>query len=98
MDELQIMLDDAAKPENSMGGLITFGHYPLSTVLAPGKGGISALIGNAGATAYLRLTYFTTLAGVNFCSIIFDIIHGRKLNIPRANLIKVLRYYEEIVI
>ena len=48
------MLDDASKPEHSMGGLITFGHYPLSTVLTPGDGGISAVIGKAGASAYLR--------------------------------------------
>ena len=54
MQELQEMLEDASKPEHSMGGLITFGHYPLSTVLTPGNGGISAIIGKAGASAYFR--------------------------------------------
>ena len=54
MHELTEMLEDAAKPEHSMGGLITFGHYPLSTVLTPGNGGISAILGSAGASAYLQ--------------------------------------------
>ena len=54
MDEVEHMLEEASKPENSQGGLITFGHYPLSTVLTPGRGGISAVIGRVGALAYLR--------------------------------------------
>ena len=43
-------------------------------------------------------TYFTTLAGVNFCKLIIDIVEGRELDIPEPKLIKVLRYFEEIVI
>ena len=54
MDEVEDMLETASKPENSQGGLITFGHYPLSTVLTPGRGGISAVIGRVGVVAYLR--------------------------------------------
>ena len=54
MHEVEEMLHDAAKPEHSKGGLITFGHYPLSTVLTPGNGGISKVIGHVGASAYLR--------------------------------------------
>ena len=54
MHEVEEMLEDAAKPEHSKGGLITFGHYPLSTVLTPGNGGISKVIGQVGASAYLR--------------------------------------------
>ena len=54
MYEVEEMLESASKPENSQGGLITFGHYPLSTVLTPGRGGISAVIGRVGALAYLR--------------------------------------------
>ena len=57
MLEVEEMLEDAAKPEHSTGGLITFGHYPLSTVLSPGNGGISAAIGKAGASAYLRYMF-----------------------------------------
>ena len=54
MDEVEHMLEKASEPQNSQGGLITFGHYPLSTVLTPGRGGISAVIGRVGALAYLR--------------------------------------------
>ena len=57
MDEIHLMLEDSSKPENSMGGLITFGHYPLSTVLTPGNDDLSGLIGKVGAAAYLRYFY-----------------------------------------
>ena len=43
-------------------------------------------------------TYFTTLAGVNFCKLIIDMVEGRELNIPKPKPITVLRYFEEIVI
>jgi len=43
-------------------------------------------------------TYFTTLAGVNFCKIILDIVNGKKPTISEPKLITVLRYYEEMVI
>jgi len=43
-------------------------------------------------------TYFTTLAGVNFCKIILDIVDEKEPTIPEPKLITVLRYYEEIVI
>ena len=57
MDEIHLMLEDSSKPENSKGGLITFGHYPLSTVLTPGNDDLSGLIGKVGAAAYLRYFY-----------------------------------------
>ena len=43
-------------------------------------------------------TYFTTLAGVNFLSIIIDLVNGVTPEISEPNLIKVIRYYEEICI
>ena len=43
-------------------------------------------------------TYFTTLAGVNFCKLIIDILGGKELNIPEPKPITVLRYFEEIII
>ena len=43
-------------------------------------------------------TYFTTLAGVNFLSIIIDLVNGVTPEISEPNLIKVIRYYEEIVV
>ena len=43
-------------------------------------------------------TYFTTLAGVNFCKLIIDMLNGKELNIPKPKPITVLRYFEEIVI
>ncbi len=43
-------------------------------------------------------TYFTTLAGVNFMKIIFDVLENKKILINEPKLIKVLRYYEEVII
>jgi len=43
-------------------------------------------------------TYFTTLAGINILSIILDLVNGNKPKIPTPDLIKVVRYYSEIVI
>ena len=43
-------------------------------------------------------TYFTTLAGINLLSIILDLVNGNKPKIPIPDLIKVVRYYSEIVI
>ena len=43
-------------------------------------------------------TFFTTLAGVNFLPIILDLVNGHKPEISEPELIKVVRYYEEIVI
>jgi carbamoyl-phosphate synthase large subunit len=43
-------------------------------------------------------TYFTTLAGVNFLSIILDLVNGHEPEISEPELIKVVRYYEEIVV
>ena len=63
MEEVQAILDDASKPEHSLGGLVTFGHYPLSTVLTPHYGGVSALIGKSGAVAYLRYIIWFYLVG-----------------------------------
>ena len=43
-------------------------------------------------------TYFTTLAGVNFMKIIFDVLENKEILINEPKLIKVLRYYEEVII
>ena len=43
-------------------------------------------------------TYFTTLAGVNFVEIIIRILESKPLFINKPNRIKVVRYFEEIVI
>jgi carbamoyl-phosphate synthase large subunit len=43
-------------------------------------------------------TIFTTLAGVNFPSLILDIAEGKELDIPQFSEVTVIRYYEEIVI
>ena len=43
-------------------------------------------------------TYFTTLAGVNFMKIIFDVLENKKILINEPKLIKVLRYYEEVIV
>ena len=43
-------------------------------------------------------TYFTTLAGVNFLPIIIDLVNRIKPEISEPKLIKVVRYYEEIVV
>ena len=43
-------------------------------------------------------TYFTTLAGVNFLPIILDLVNGHEPEISEPELIKVVRYYEEIVV
>jgi carbamoyl-phosphate synthase large subunit len=43
-------------------------------------------------------TFFTTLAGVNFLPIILDLVNGHVPEISEPELIKVVRYYEEIVV
>jgi carbamoyl-phosphate synthase large subunit len=43
-------------------------------------------------------TYFTTLAGVNFMKLMFDVIDSNKIEVPEPKEITVLRYYNEIVI
>ena len=43
-------------------------------------------------------TYFTTLAGINFVEIIISILENNQLFINEPKLIKVARYYEEMVI
>jgi len=43
-------------------------------------------------------THFTTLAGVNFLPIILDLFDERKPKIEKPNLIKISRYFEEIVV
>jgi carbamoyl-phosphate synthase large subunit len=43
-------------------------------------------------------TYFTTLAGTNFCEIILNILDNKEINIPVPESITVLRYFEEVVI
>ena len=43
-------------------------------------------------------TYFTTLSGVNFLQIIISLLNKHKLVIPEPKLIKIVRYYEEIII
>ena len=43
-------------------------------------------------------TYFTTLAGVNFMKIIFDVLENKEILINEPKLIKVLRYYKEVII
>ena len=43
-------------------------------------------------------TYFTTLAGVNFVKIIISILSGESIFIDEPKQIKVMRYFEEIVI
>ena len=43
-------------------------------------------------------TFFATLAGVNFLPIILDLVNGLIPEISEPKLIKVVRYYEEIVI
>ena len=43
-------------------------------------------------------SYFATLAGVNFSEIILDLVNGKTPNIKKPKLIKVLRYYEEVVV
>ena len=43
-------------------------------------------------------TYFTTLAGVNFVEIIISILENKHIFINEPKLIKVARYYEEMVI
>ena len=43
-------------------------------------------------------TYFTTLAGINFVEIIISTLENNQLFINEPKLIKVARYYEEMVI
>ena len=43
-------------------------------------------------------TYFTTLAGVNFMKLMFDIIDSNKIEVAEPKEITVLRYYNEVVV
>jgi carbamoyl-phosphate synthase large subunit len=43
-------------------------------------------------------TYFATLAGINFTSLILDMIKGKKLNIGEPKLLTILRYYKEVIV
>ena len=43
-------------------------------------------------------SYFTTLAGVNFIEVILNLISGKDVKINEPKLIKVLRYYSEVVV
>ena len=43
-------------------------------------------------------SYFTTLAGVNFVEDIISILEGKQILIDEPNKIKVIRYFEEIVV
>ena len=43
-------------------------------------------------------TYFATLAGVNFMEIILDLVDGKDVKINKPKNIKVLRYYNEVVV
>ena len=43
-------------------------------------------------------SYFSTLAGVNFVEIIIRILEGKEIFISEPKKIKVIRYFEEIVI
>ena len=43
-------------------------------------------------------SYFATLAGVNFVEIIISILEGKQILIDEPNKIKVIRYFEEIVV
>jgi carbamoyl-phosphate synthase large subunit len=43
-------------------------------------------------------TIFTTLAGVNFPSLLLDLLENKKIVIPKIEEVTILRYFEEIVI
>ena len=43
-------------------------------------------------------TYFSALAGVNFASIILDLVDGKDVKIPEPKEITVLRHFEEVVV
>ena len=43
-------------------------------------------------------TYFSTLAGVNFMEIILDLLNKKTIKVNSPNLIKIMRYYNEVVI
>lgn len=43
-------------------------------------------------------TYFSTLAGVNFAEIILDLVDGILPKINEPKLVKILRYFEEVVV
>jgi carbamoyl-phosphate synthase large subunit len=43
-------------------------------------------------------TFFATLAGVNFPSMIVDMVEGKTVDIPQFSEITVIRYFEEIVV
>jgi len=43
-------------------------------------------------------TYFTTLSGVNFIDTILKLNNGEDVSVPSPNEIKVVRYFEEIIV
>ena len=43
-------------------------------------------------------TYFSTLAGVNFMEIILDLLNKKTIEVNSPNLIKIMRYYNEVVV
>lgn len=43
-------------------------------------------------------TFFTTLAGANFPSMILEMVLNHKISIPKISEITILRYYEEVII
>ena len=43
-------------------------------------------------------TYFSTLAGVNFMEIILDLFNNKTVKVNSPKLIKIMRYYNEVVV
>jgi carbamoyl-phosphate synthase large subunit len=43
-------------------------------------------------------TYFASLAGVNFMKVILDLINENPIEIKEPNLIKIMRYYKEVIV
>jgi carbamoylphosphate synthase large subunit len=43
-------------------------------------------------------TYFASLAGVNFMKAILDLINKNPIEIKKPNLIKIMRYYREVIV
>jgi len=43
-------------------------------------------------------TYFTMLAGANFAQMLIDIGYGKKIQKPKIKPIKIIRYFNEIII
>ena len=43
-------------------------------------------------------SYFATLAGVNFTEIILDLVKGNSVQVNKPKLVKIMRYYNEVVV